>query len=108
MRAAIWRIQIAKYKRDAAKFDIGALARASEGLTGAEIEQAFIDALYQAFAEGQEPTTLMCSLVLGELVPLSRLMGEQLKGCGSGHVAGRGWRRAGVRIVRSAASRRDV
>jgi SpoVK/Ycf46/Vps4 family AAA+-type ATPase len=51
-RAAIWRIQIAKYKRDAAKFDIGALARASESLTGAEIEQAFIDALYQAFAEG--------------------------------------------------------
>ena len=94
MRAAIWRIQIAKYKRDAAKFDIGALARASEGLTGAEIEQAFIDALYQAFAEGQEPTTLMCSLVLGELVPLSRLMGEQLK-------ALREWARGRARLATS-------
>jgi SpoVK/Ycf46/Vps4 family AAA+-type ATPase len=94
MYAAIWRIQIAKCKRDAGKFDVAALARASEGLTGAEIEQAFIDALYQAFAEGKEPTTLTCSLVLGELVPLSRLMGEQLK-------ALREWARGRARLATS-------
>lgn len=47
--------------------------------TGAEIEQAFIDALYAAFAEGREPTTLAVSLVLNDLVPLSRLMGEQIQ-----------------------------
>jgi SpoVK/Ycf46/Vps4 family AAA+-type ATPase len=93
-RDAIWRIQIAKYKRDAGKFDVGALARASEGLTGAEIEQAFIDALYQAFAEGKEPTTLTCSLVLAELVPLSRLMSEQLK-------ALREWARGRARLATS-------
>ena len=93
-REAIWRIQIAKYKRDAGKFDVGALARASEGLTGAEIEQAFIDALYHAFAEGKEPTTLTCSMVLGELVPLSRLMGEQLKGL-------REWARGRARLATS-------
>jgi SpoVK/Ycf46/Vps4 family AAA+-type ATPase len=94
MRAAIWRTQITKYTRDAGKFDVGTLARASEGLTGAEVEQAFIDALYQAFAEGQEPTTLTCSLVLGELVPLSRLMGEQLK-------ALREWARGRARLATS-------
>ena len=78
-RQAIWAIQIRKYGRDPAKFDVQALAKATEGLTGAEIEQAFIDALYAAFAEGREPTTLAVSLALNELVPLSRLMGEQLQ-----------------------------
>jgi hypothetical protein len=101
-RDAIWRIQIAKYKSDAGKFDVGALARASEGLTGAVILQAFIDALYQAFAEGKEPSTLTCSLVLGELVPLSRLMGEQLKALREGARGRAGWRQAGVRRVRNA------
>ena len=93
-REAIWRIQIGKHKRDAGKFDVGALARASEGLTGAEIEQAFVDALYAAFAEHKEPTTLTCSMVLGELVPLSQLMGEQIK-------ALREWSRGRARLATS-------
>jgi len=88
---------VTKYKRDAGKFDVSALARASEGLTGAEIEQAFIGALYHAFAEGKEPTTLTCSLVLGELVALSRLTGEQLK-------ALREWARGRARLATSRSS----
>lgn len=52
---------------------------ATDGLTGSEIEQAFIDALYAAFAEGREPSILTVSLVLNDLVPLSRLMGEQIQ-----------------------------
>src|SRR5205823_12358329 len=35
-REAIWRIQIARYVRAPDKFDIGQLARATEGLTGSE------------------------------------------------------------------------
>ncbi len=57
-REAIWRIQIQKHGRDAKDFDLPQLARATEGLTGSEIEYAFIAALYQAFDEGQEPTDL--------------------------------------------------
>ncbi len=77
-RDAIWGIQIAKYGRDPEQFRTGALAELSAGWTGAEIEQAFVDALYAAFAKGQEPTDLTISMVAEEVVPLSRLMAEQI------------------------------
>ena len=77
-RAAIWDIQIRKYGRDPSKFDIAGLAKATDGFTGAEIEQAFVDALYAAFVEGREPTDLTVTMVLNETVPLSRLMGESI------------------------------
>ena len=77
-RQAIWSIQIAKFGRKATEFDIIQLARATEGWTGSEIEQAFIDALYHGFSRQEEPTDLSLMLQLGELVPLSRLMAEQI------------------------------
>ena len=77
-RELIWSIQIAKYGRDPGKFDTGTLAKATEGFTGAEIEQLFIDALYAAFAHAKEPTTLGISMLLDAAVPLSRLMAEQI------------------------------
>lgn len=77
-RQAIWRIQIGKYGRKAADFDTIQLARATEGWTGSEIEQAFTDGLYQAFGRREEPTDLSVMMQLGELVPLSRLMAEQI------------------------------
>src|SRR5512141_584230 len=56
-REAIWEIQIAKYGRDAKDFDLVQLARVTEGLTGSEIENAFVEALYLAFDSGEkEPT----------------------------------------------------
>jgi ATP-dependent 26S proteasome regulatory subunit len=79
-REIIWGIQIAKYRRNAAKYDLTALAKASDGLTGSEIEQVFVDALYAAFAENNEPTDLTVSLVLNDMVPLSKLMAEQISG----------------------------
>ena len=60
------------------QFDVVALARASEGHTGAEIEQAVIDALYRAFADGREPGMMDLSLALDASVPLSKLMAEQI------------------------------
>ena len=77
-REAIWGIQIAKYGRKPDQFDVEALARASEGHTGAEIEQAVIDALYMAFADGREPGMMDLSLALEASVPLSKLMAEQI------------------------------
>jgi SpoVK/Ycf46/Vps4 family AAA+-type ATPase len=48
-RKAIWDIQIGKHGRDPKDFDLVQLAKATEGLTGSEIEQVFIEALYLAF-----------------------------------------------------------
>ena len=79
-RQAIWAIQIAKYGRDPKDFDLVQLARATEGLTGSEIEAAFIEALYQSFPADEEPTDLAIAQVLTELVPLSKLMAEQISG----------------------------
>jgi len=79
-REAIWTIQIARHGRKAASFDLKALAKGADGMTGAEIEQAFIDSMYAAFADGKEPGMLTIGRVLAETVPLSRLMAEQIDG----------------------------
>src|SRR5690606_16718182 len=54
-RQKIWELQIRKRGRDPAVFNLSELVEMSDGYTGAEIEQAFIDALYAAFALGREP-----------------------------------------------------
>jgi SpoVK/Ycf46/Vps4 family AAA+-type ATPase len=77
-REIIWRIQIAKYGRDSKDFDTRQLAKATDGLTGAEIEQVFVDALYRAFDQEDEPTDLTIGEVLVDFVPLSKLMSEQI------------------------------
>ena len=77
-REAIWRIQIAKYNRDPATFDIARLAKLADGCTGSEIEQAFIDALYKAFSEDTEPADITVAQVFNDLVPLSTLMSEKI------------------------------
>lgn len=78
-REAIWKIQIERHGRDWSHYDTLALAKASEGMTGAEIEQAVIDALYAAFAANREPGMLDLSKALSETVPLAKLMAEQIK-----------------------------
>jgi AAA+ superfamily predicted ATPase len=78
-REAIWRIQIARYQRVPGGYDIERLAAATNGWTGAEIEQLFVEALHQAFNKKEEPTDLSIMLVLHEAAPLSKLMGEQIE-----------------------------
>jgi SpoVK/Ycf46/Vps4 family AAA+-type ATPase len=79
-REAIWTIQIRKYGRNPSDFDIVQLSRATEGLTGSEIESVFADALYLAFDSSREPTDLDVAQILTEFVPLSKLMAEQITG----------------------------
>ncbi|MBI5252615.1 MAG: AAA family ATPase [Desulfomonile tiedjei] len=79
-RESIWSIQIQKYGRKAREFDTTQLARVTEGLTGAEIEQVWIEAMHEAFQEKTEPSDLTISSVLNEFVPLSKLMGEEIEG----------------------------
>ena len=56
-RREIFRIHIEKRGRDPAKFDLDDLARVSEGFNGAEIEEAIISALFDAFSGQQELNT---------------------------------------------------
>ena len=94
-REAIWEIQIAKYRRDPKDFDLVQLSRATEGLTGSEIENAFVEALYLAFDAGEkEPTDLDIAGVLNEFVPLSKLMAEQITGL-------RNWAKGRARLATS-------
>ena len=77
-RAAIFRIHLRKRGQDPDRFDLAALASATEGFSGAEIEQAIVSALYTAFSAG---TPLTMQLVLEEIArtrPLSETMAERI------------------------------
>ncbi|MCK6527399.1 AAA family ATPase [Myxococcota bacterium] len=78
-RREILGIHLRRRRRDPATFDLPLLASRSEGFSGAEIEQAVVDALYRAFPEGRrEPTTADVLAALAETVPLSRTMAEPI------------------------------
>jgi ATP-dependent 26S proteasome regulatory subunit len=79
-RQAIWALQIARHRRNPRDFDIPALAKATETFTGAEIETAFVESMYSAFERDTEPTDLDIAQVLTTLMPLSKLMPEQITG----------------------------
>src|SRR5256886_4968548 len=78
-RAEIFRIHLAKRSRDPQRFDCGMLAARSENFSGAEIEQAIISALYEAFYAGEQLTTQHILDVLSQTVPLARTMAEQIQ-----------------------------
>ncbi len=77
-RAEIFRIHLAKRSRDPQRFDCGMLAARSENFSGAEIEQAVISALYDAFYAKIELTTEHVLEALGQTVPLAKTMDEQI------------------------------
>ena len=77
-REDIFRIHLVRRGRDAAAFDLPALADASKDFSGAEIEQAVISALFEAFYQGTDLTTEHVLNELRQTVPLSRTMSEQI------------------------------
>jgi AAA+ superfamily predicted ATPase len=77
-RREILRIHIAKRRRDPAGFDLESLAAAADGFSGAEIEQAVISALYDAFYVGRELQSDDILKSIRETVPLSRTMSERV------------------------------
>jgi len=70
-REAIFRIHLVRRKQDAAAFDLGALTVASEGMSGAEIEQAVVASLYRSLHEKRPLDGGMLLAELGRTVPLS-------------------------------------
>ncbi len=77
-RARIFEIHLKKRKRDPKNFDLGRLAGASAGYSGAEIEQAVIAALHGAFSAKGEPTTDSIEAALAGSPPLSVTMAEKV------------------------------
>jgi SpoVK/Ycf46/Vps4 family AAA+-type ATPase len=77
-RQTIFDIHLRKRKRDPAKFDLAALAESSEGYSGAEIEQAILGALHDAYAGKKDLTTQHVLAALKNSPPLSVTMAEKV------------------------------
>jgi SpoVK/Ycf46/Vps4 family AAA+-type ATPase len=71
-RREIITVHLRKRRRDPAQFDVRRLAIECEGYTGAELEQAIIDAMYQAFADERDITTDDIIAAIARTVPLSK------------------------------------
>lgn len=77
-RSEIWKIHLLKRNRAPKDFDLHQLALASDGLSGAEIEQAVVAGLYEAFDQNRPLQMNDLLDVLQETVPLSRMMEEEI------------------------------
>ena len=78
-RAALFALHLKKRGRDAAGFDLAALAAASDGFSGAEIEQAIVSGLYTAFAAKQQLSTAILLAELKATQPLSVTRAEDVE-----------------------------
>jgi AAA+ superfamily predicted ATPase len=88
-RRAILEVHLKKRRRDPSKFDLDVLVASSDEYVGAEIEQAIIDALFQAFSESREVTTADVQRALQRLIPLARSQVERIAYLRSWLVEGR-------------------
>jgi SpoVK/Ycf46/Vps4 family AAA+-type ATPase len=77
-RQEIFKIHLTKRRRDVGRFDLEQLAKVSDGFSGAEIEQALVAAMYEAFAQEREFTQLDIIAAIKATQPLSRTMTEQV------------------------------
>ncbi len=77
-RKEIFKIHLSKRRREIARFDLDQLANVCEGFSGAEIEQALVAAMYEAFAQDREFTQLDIIAAIKSTLPLSKTMTEQV------------------------------
>lgn len=77
-RQDIFEIHLLKRRREIERFDLEQLSTVSDGFSGAEIEQALVAAMYEAFAQDREFTQLDIIAALKSTLPLSRTMKEQV------------------------------
>jgi len=77
-RRAILKIHLRKRRLDAASFDLEKLIAATDGFSGAEIEQGIIAARHEAFSRREKVTTDMLLGVLAASPPLSVTMAEKV------------------------------
>ncbi|MHC4488554.1 MAG: AAA family ATPase [Planctomycetota bacterium] len=79
VRSEIFAIHLKKRKRDPKKFDLGALAEASEGYSGSEIEQAVVSALHGAYADKADLNTERILSALRASPPLTVTLAEKVQ-----------------------------
>jgi AAA+ superfamily predicted ATPase len=77
-RREIFEIHVRRRGRDPSAHDLDLLAARSAGFSGAEIEQAVVSALYDAFAEGTELAPAHLERAVAEALPLSTTMREEI------------------------------
>jgi SpoVK/Ycf46/Vps4 family AAA+-type ATPase len=78
-RQEIFALHLGRRGRDVAAFDLAGLVEASEGFSGAEIEQAIISALFDAFYDGRDLEQADLLQAMKETVPLSKTMAEDIQ-----------------------------
>ncbi|MCK6530795.1 AAA family ATPase [Myxococcota bacterium] len=78
-RECILQIHLRRRGRDPRDFDCWAVAEATERFSGAEIEQAVIAAMFNAFSHEREVTTRDVMAVVRETVPLAITMDDRIK-----------------------------
>lgn len=78
VRQQIFAIHLRKRDADPAQFDLAALAAASDGFSGAEIEQAVVSALYLAREQQQPLATGHLLAEIRQTRPLSVVMAENI------------------------------
>ncbi len=78
-RKQIFAIHMKRNKCDVDKFDLVFLAKATNGWNGAEIEQAVVSAVVDAYAESRQLTEDDLYRMISATVPLSVTMEEQIK-----------------------------
>ncbi|HMI54526.1 MAG TPA: AAA family ATPase [Candidatus Saccharimonadales bacterium] len=77
-RTALFALHLGKRARDAATFDLPSLAQASEGFSGAEIEQVIVAGLYTAFETKQQLSTEILVAEIAVTRPLSVTRSEDV------------------------------
>jgi hypothetical protein len=77
-RAEIWGIHLSRRGQAAAAFDLNVLAAATEGFSGAEIEQAVVAGLYEAHAAQTPMDMATLQREIGTTRPLSVTMAERI------------------------------
>ncbi|MFQ5575909.1 MAG: AAA family ATPase [Anaerolineae bacterium] len=77
-RREIFAIHLAQRGREPLNFDLNRLALATEGFSGAEIEQVVISGLYDAFEQNRELETADLLNNIQATIPLSQTMSKEI------------------------------
>lgn len=93
-REVIFAIHLEKRGRDPDHFDLETLATATHGFVGSEIEAVVADALYEAFDQDREVTTMDIQAAIAATKPLSETMGHAI-------TAAREWAHGRARVASS-------
>jgi AAA+ superfamily predicted ATPase len=78
-REEIIKIHIKRKNRKPEKFDINVLAKVSKGFSGAELEEAVKEAMFQAYDKAEDVTTEDIKQAIEKTFPLAKTMSEVIE-----------------------------